>query len=73
MGSATYTLTTLPRERLSGTPNKSQTDRNIEHIGASGDNRQPERIYFQGGGIVIRPIPFYVRNDQPTLQEFEIF
>jgi|GEM_PF-6237909 len=73
MGSATYTLTTLPRERHAAAPNEGKTDRNIQHIGESADNRQPVRTSFKGGGIVIRPIPFYVRNNQPNLQEFEIF
>lgn len=73
MGSAIYTLTILPRERHSEAPNESKTDRNIQHIGESADNRQPVRATFKGGGILIRPIPFYVRNNQPNLQEFEIF
>ena len=73
MESVTYTLTAASRDRLSSTPNENKSDQNVEHIGASGDNRPSPGISFQGGGILIRPIPFYVRNNQPTLQEFEIF
>jgi hypothetical protein len=63
----------LPRQRPIGTSAEPQTEFNAPTGGESRDNSQMLKMQFRGGGILLRPIPFYVRNHNPTLQEFEIF
>lgn len=67
------TLAKSPRQKTMGTSAERETEFNAPEGGESRDKSQRWELHFQGGGILLRPITFYVRNDEPTLREFEIF
>jgi hypothetical protein len=73
MESATHSTSTPLRQHFLGSAAESQTEMTAPRGNESHDNSQPRKIQFRGGGILLRPIPFYVKNNEPTLQEFEIF
>lgn len=73
MESATHSLSKPLRQHFRGSAAEPQTESTAPRASESRDSSQPHKIQFRGGGILLRPIPFFVRNHEPTLQEFEIF
>lgn len=71
---AYYLHTTRHATKRASASAPSETDLTIPSEGASHESALQKKMPpFKGGGILLKPRPFYVRNHDLTLREFDIF
>lgn len=71
---AYYLHTTSHATKRASASAPSEADLTIPSEGASHEKAHKKKMPpFKGGGIMLKPRPFYVRNHDLTLREFDIF